>query len=416
MRIAVSAVGSRGDVYPLLALAEALQSRGHEIVACMPDDFEERVQARGMEFRRGGLDAQALLDEHAEAITGGGLRMTRTMLGLTGTLLEHTFGLLPDSTRDVDLLIGGGVQVAGPSAAEIHGIPYRYVAYTPCLLPSQEHTPPILPFQLDQPWINRALWRWFLPAVMWGLKIPLNRHRAALGLAPVPRLYDHFITDRVLLASDAGLAPVPEDIGFGAVCVGALQADVEGELPEKLQAFLDGGPPPVYIGFGSMTDPDAAATTRLVLDAVECIGARAVISAGWAGLGAGPLPDRVISIGPCSHARLFPRMAAIVHHGGAGTTTTAARSGVPQVIVPHLMDQFHWCRQVQRLGLSPTPIRRTKLTAQTLAAALTEALENEVLQERARDLGARLRAADPLREENVDALLDEVLRDTAAAS
>lgn len=409
MRIALAAVGSRGDVYPLLALGAALRDHGHEIVACMPDDFEDEVGARGMEFRRGGFDAYALLSDHASAVTGGGLKMLKAQFQLLQQLFDQAFGLLPDSVRDVDFLIGAGLQFAGPSAAQIHGIPYRYVAYTPSLLPSKEHSPGVLPFQLESHWINRALWRWAMPAMMWPIKTVLNRCRAALDLPPVSRVLDHFVSDRVLVAADADLVPIPRDTGFGAVSIGALQIDVEGELPQKLQDFIDAGSPPVYVGFGSMTDPDAAATTRIVLEAVDRIGARAVISAGWAGLGAGPLPENVVRVGSVSHGRLFPQMAAIVHHGGAGTTTTSARSGVAQVIVPHLMDQFHFCSRVTRLGLGPPPVQRTKLRADGLARALSEAIENETIQERCRDLGERLRAADPLKSENVDALLAEVL-------
>jgi vancomycin aglycone glucosyltransferase len=130
-----------------------------------------------------------------------------------------------------------------------------------------------------------------------------------------------------------------------------------------------------------------------VLDAVGAVGCRAVISQGWAGLGDGPLPGNVFVTGPVSHPRLFPRVAAAVHHGGAGTTTAVARAGVPQVVVPHIADQFYWGRRVSLLGLGPPPLPRAKLTAPRLAAALAEILDNELLAERAREFGARLLAA-----------------------
>ena len=163
-------------------------------------------------------------------------------------------------------------------------------------------------------------------------------------------------------------------------------------LPPKLEAFLDQGEAPVYLGFGSMTDPDPATTTQRVLDALSGLGRRAIIDEGWAGLGAGPLPEGVLAIGPVCHARLFPRLAAAVHHGGAGTTTTAARAGVPQIIVPHVMDQFYWAKRVSALGLGPPALPRTRLTAKRLAQVLAATLDNELLAERARALGERLRA------------------------
>ena len=139
-----------------------------------------------------------------------------------------------------------------------------------------------------------------------------------------------------------------------------------------------------------MTDPVPARTTRAVLGALARLSLRGVISQGWAGLGDGALPDGVMVVGAVSHPRLFPRMAAIVHHGGAGTTTTAARAGVPQIIVPHLLDQHYWAGRVCALGLGPPPIPRGRLDADRLAAALRETLDNEILAERAQELGRRL--------------------------
>jgi vancomycin aglycone glucosyltransferase len=115
------------------------------------------------------------------------------------------------------------------------------------------------------------------------------------------------------------------------------------------------------------------------------------VSEGWAGLGREPLPGNVIAIGAVSHAHLFPRCAAIVHHGGAGTTTTSARAGVPQIIIPHLMDQYYWADRIRALGLGPPAVTRAKLTGDVLAPLLREATENEVIAERARELGKRLR-------------------------
>jgi vancomycin aglycone glucosyltransferase len=142
-----------------------------------------------------------------------------------------------------------------------------------------------------------------------------------------------------------------------------------------------------------MTDPDPAATTRLLLDAVSSAGLRAVISQGWAGLADGPLPEGIYATGPVAHARLFPRMAAVIHHGGAGTTTSAARAGVPQIVIPHLLDQFYWASRVTSLGLGPPPVSRTRLTPEKLAEAMRAIADNEILQDRAAEVGERLRAS-----------------------
>jgi UDP:flavonoid glycosyltransferase YjiC (YdhE family) len=133
---------------------------------------------------------------------------------------------------------------------------------------------------------------------------------------------------------------------------------------------------------------------------------RAILSQGWAGLGGAALPEHVIEVGPVCHASLFARVAAVVHHGGAGTTTTAARAGAPQILVPHLFDQFHWARRIERLGLGPPAIPRRGLRAGRLAEALDCVRDNETLAERAAGIGARLRADLAARPDPAERVLD----------
>jgi UDP:flavonoid glycosyltransferase YjiC (YdhE family) len=152
----------------------------------------------------------------------------------------------------------------------------------------------------------------------------------------------------------------------------------------------------VYLGFGSMMDPDPAGTTRLLLDAIGQSGCRAILARGWAGLGDGPLPDSVFAAGPLPHARLFPRLAAVVHHGGAGTTATASRSGIPQIVIPHLMDQHYWGHRLHLLGVAPPPLPSLELSAPRLAEMISASVENDHIADRARELAARLGADDPL--------------------
>jgi vancomycin aglycone glucosyltransferase len=228
-----------------------------------------------------------------------------------------------------------------------------------------------------------------------------------MGLAPVKDGYRHLVTERPLVAAEPALAPVPTDCPYDATAVGCLHVDTPEPLPEKLEAFLAGGPPPVFFGFGSMTDPDATETTGLLLQTIERLGCRAVIQAGWADLG-NPLPEPVFRTGPCSHAALFPRCAALVHHGGAGTTTAAARAGVPQLVVAHVADQFYWGRRVHDLGLGPPPLRRLKLDSRTLTEVLSATLSNELVAERAREMGERLHTRHALDDDPIRFLQDPV--------
>jgi UDP:flavonoid glycosyltransferase YjiC (YdhE family) len=173
-----------------------------------------------------------------------------------------------------------------------------------------------------------------------------------------------------------------------------LDEETEWQPPQELVDFLAAGDPPVYVGFGSMTGPDPRATTTIVVEAITHSEQRAVLLSGWTGMGGIDLPPSIYLLDAAPHSWLFPRMRAIVHHGGAGTTAESLRVGVPAVIVPHLADQPFWGARVADLGVGPPPIKFKKLTAGNLAAAIRQVTSNRAMQERAAELGAKLRAED----------------------
>jgi len=400
MRIALATDGTRGDVHPMLELAAGLRAAGHDVLLLAPPDVAEEAAARAVPFRPVGLAVRQQVAEVAGVVGAGGVRTIVEMLRFLRTNLEAQFAILPEAVRGFDLVVGASLSLAARSAAELHGIPYRFVAYCPALLRSSEHPVFTIRSQTLPPWLNRLGWRTVLPPVDRLLARVVNQGRRRLGLPPIASAYAYFLTERPILAADRALAPMPRDADVAVDQIPCLHPMRREPLPPKLESFLEQGPPPVYLGFGSMPDADPRATTRVLLDAIARLGCRAVIGRGWAEIGGGALPSGVIDVGSVSHATLFPRVAAVVHHGGAGTTTTAARAGVPQIVVPHLADQYYWAARVERLGLGPAGIFRRKLTADRLAAALGHVLDNEILAERARELGERLRveaeASDPI--------------------
>ncbi len=404
MRFALAAEGSRGDVQPMLGLAAGLTERGHQVAVCAPPDLRDFVQARGFEFRPLGTDIHSFLGANADAFRRGAVVTTRLAKRLFERIFEDQFEALPRAAMGAEMIIGAGVQFAGASVAEAMGIPYCAVAYCPALFRSADHPPPVFPNQSLPRWVNRMAWTGFLAIQDRMLRGNLNRHRAALGLDPIPDTYRYLVTERPLLLADAALAPVPGDAPVPVDQAGYLLPKDETPIPAKLESFLEAGPSPVYLGFGSMMDSDPVGTTRLLLDAVERAGCRAILGRGWAGLGAGPLPESVFGAGPLPHAKLFPRFAAVIHHGGAGTTTTAARAGVPQIVIPHLLDQHYFGHRLQLLGVAPPPLPRLKLSSARLAELISATLENEFLADRARELAESLCPGDPL-EQAIDSIL-----------
>jgi UDP:flavonoid glycosyltransferase YjiC (YdhE family) len=381
MRILIGGFGSRGDMQPMLALGLALRARGHEVTMCGPPDFAAWADELAMPFAAVGGSVEELVRRGTNR--AGNVR-TVTVLREARTMGHAHFAALEPLVARSDLVVASGITVAGASLAEKCGIPYVFVGLCPEVIPSREHPHPMVARQTLPPWMNRLSWRIGAIANNLVFRAVVNRERARLGLAPIGDVWEHVIYHRLTIAADPALAPLPNDAPDGVQQTAALFMPEPEDLPEEVEAFLLAGPPPVYIGFGSMPDQDPARTSRRILEAVRKAGVRVLLSSGWAGLGRVELPPTALVIGHTPHGKLFPCCAAVVHHGGAGTTANAARSGVPQVLVPHFLDQFFWCHRVWQLGLSPPPIPRSLLQVEPLAAALRACLEDTALRERAR--------------------------------
>ncbi|MBM3271077.1 MAG: glycosyltransferase family 1 protein [Candidatus Sericytochromatia bacterium] len=410
MKVVVAGVGSRGDMQPLFALALALRERGHEVAMAGPPDFTAWAAGLGLPYREMGASFEANVRDVQE------LAERRPLAALTlpvvAELLAAQFAVVEEACRGADLLVGNGALPAGPSVARAAGIPCFLAILQPTWVRNDAFPPIFVSWQRLPRWARSIAWGVFSATFDTVFGRQVNRGRKRLGLPPIRGFTTHLRAEaHLLMAFDPAVAGPLPDWDLPHTVTGYWWLDDPAPLPPDLAAFLAAGPPPVYVGFGSMTAKDAVARTKLIVAAAETAGVRAVISAGWAGLGRDvALPATCLAIGAVPHADLFPRCAAIVHHGGAGTTAAAARSGRPQVVVCHVLDQYFWGFQVRQRGIAPEPIPIGKLTAPRLAAAIEEACADPALAARAAATGEALRARDGLAE--AVALLEAVHRPT----
>lgn len=392
MKVGLATQGTTGDVQPLLALAAGLKNRGHDVLFCAPPDYKDLVASHGVSFHSVGSSLQ----DYAKTIPDPALHPVRAGIHLTGFLkreLVVQIRELSERFRGCDMVLASSLMLGASTAAEALGIPYRFVAYCPQLIPSSEYPSLMIRNHSLPRWMNRLSWQFNEIGFGKALLGIWNVERRRLGLAPRVNITPQWLGKHVIVASDPLLGEVPPDAPFSCTQTGYLHLDRKEEVPADLADFLEGSPA-VYVGFGSMVNEDPAGIARLLLGAARSVGCRLVLSRGWAGFHIQDGDCRLA--GDVPHSQLFPRVAAVVHHGGSGTTATAARAGVPQVIVPHVTDQFYWATQIFRRGLGPEGIWRVRLTQDRLAAALHACLTQDSIRQRAIAVAAGLAKTNPL--------------------
>ena len=386
--------GSRGDVAPYTGLGHALSAAGHDVTLVTHGRFERLVAGSGVRFHSLPLDPRAELEsERGQSLhrsaTGVGklVRVVAMARALAGRMTDDMLTAARDS--DV-LLLAASTAPLGLAIAEGLALPSIELPLQP-LAPTREFGPPMLG---GRSWgglgnrvaghgVNLAIERVFSAAV--------PEARARLGLprraAPGPR------RGRVLHGFSPLVVPRPRDWRPDLEVAGYWWPyDGEAHLPSELRDFLDAGPPPVFVGLGSATVPDPAGLSAEVVGALRLAGLRGVVQRGWGGLEA--VGDDVLTIDDVPHSVLFPRMAAVVHHCGAGTTAAGLRAGVPAVPVPVQFDEGFWAARLVALGVAPGAVPLRSFSAGALAAALRRAAGDPSYGRRALALADGLRAED----------------------
>jgi len=402
VKIAILTAGSRGDTQPFIALGVALQQMGHAVRLATHENFAAFVQSYGLEFYPVTGDVSQIVGSESMSLTRGSDNPLKLALSFR-QLRAYGQRMQPDFYRacqGADAIVYHPGPSIGYFAGQQLGIPSILATPYP-MTPTREY--PALMFyngprlgkgfnRLSHRIFERIMWTTSAATIKEFWKKEFGRAPENFG-NPFPRQTTPAMP--TLVACSEAVFPRPADWPEGVYNTGYWFLDEEPgwQPPAELLHFLQRGDPPVYVGFGSIGDPTAAEqTTRLVIEALRLAGQRGVLATGWSGMAQlDTLPEEIFMLESAPHAWLFPRMAAVVHHGGAGTTAAGLRAGVPAVIIPSGLDQFAWARRLNELGASSTPLPRKSLTAAGLAAAIRSALQPEVAA-RARHLGEIIRS------------------------
>jgi sterol 3beta-glucosyltransferase len=394
MHVTMLTVGSRGDVQPFVAFGVGLRDAGHRVRICTHPRFQGLVEGQTLEFAPLAEGALARRGETEE-----GRRWaedwSRWMPAWVG-LLQDARSVARRRLRDAAAGCEGADVLVASNLAQVLGWQLARDLHVP-LVRALLNAPSYWMARRSRPRVARALRQ-----LAWlGARPWLNRvRRDALGRPPLP-LHEPIGTVEAegglaLYAFSPAVFPRPEGWGEAPEVTGYwfLDGAVDPEPSDALRAFLEDGPPPVYVGFGIQIDHDPPATTATIVEALRRAGQRGVLQRPRESLAGVALGDDIVAMGDVSHDWLFPQCAAVVHHGAAGTTATALRAGAPAVIVPHNSDQFSWGRRMAELRVSPPPIPRRRLVVDRLEQALIAATTDRELRDRAEALGARIRGED----------------------
>ncbi|MBO8195291.1 glycosyltransferase family 1 protein [Streptomyces oryzae] len=410
MRVAVMTAGSRGDIAPYTGLAHGLAEAGHEVTVATHGTFGPLVRATGAGFQPLPVDPRAELEsEKGRALhdshSGPGklvqlARMARELVGemappLVALARESDVLLLSSSLAPLGRAIGAGLGV--PTMGVYLQPLHPTAAFGPSVLGGRSFGP--VGNRLAGHAVNAAVEQIFADTVRTTARDLLGLPGGVLrrgGLRHAGRR----ARERRHWPVQHGFSPVvvprPRDWRPGlSVCGYWWPYDPpRARLPAYVEKFLAAGPPPVFVGLGSATVPDPEATSDLLVRALRAAGLRGVVQRGWAGLRTRDAGGELLTVDEVPHALLFPRMAAVVHHCGAGTTAAGLRAGVPAVPVPVQFDGGFWARRLVSLGVAPSAVPLRELTAERLATALTAATRSPAYAERARRLAELLRAED----------------------
>lgn len=400
MDITILTYGSRGDVQPFLALAVGLQKKGHRVKLAAPHRFTDFVNGYNIPFVPLAGDPE----EISKALNEAGhnaIKMIRAIGDYVNSIaLEVARGAFA-ACEEADLIVHSFLFTTGAhSLARARGIPDVSIQTFPVFASTREYPPAALP-SLPTGWPS-YLGHWLNTKVFWygGNSGYNNKRKQHPDVFPFDLFWPfddkppRRATPLLFAVSPTVLPPAREWANRVRVTgYFFLDSPADYQPPSELRRFLEAGPEPVCVTFGSMIHREVNRISKSVLESLRATGNRAIILTGWDGWMGKKSTDEVLFLESAPHDWLLPRCKAVIHHGGAGTTGAGLRAGIPNIVVPFAGDQMFWGKRVHAIGAGPRPIPVRALTATRLVSALAEAGES-ALRERARLLGRSIRAED----------------------
>jgi sterol 3beta-glucosyltransferase len=402
MQITITTGGSRGDVQPYVALGLGLKGAGHEVRIAAQAAYEGFIRARDLEFHPISGDPHQLVAELLEE-GHNPVGFARRFSDVVKPLMEQNVQEYLTACQNAEAIVYSPVGFLGYFVAAALRVPRVGAALYPLFSRTRYFPSSIVPLGKLRPrkafsslynyltycLSEQLFWQSFRAPVNRAIKDHLRLSRGFWG--PFGEMARQ--REPILYGWSPSVLPQPPDWGEWLHTTGYWFLERQGEwkAPHELTDFLDSGPPPLFVGFGSMNNIDPEKLTKIVLSALELTGHRGILDTGWVKLGDADLPDTVFRVEDVPHDWLFERVKATVHHGGAGTTSASLRAGLSPVVVPFFADQPFWGYRVAELGVGPKPISARSLSVELLANAIRKATSDRDMQARAGALGRRIR-------------------------
>ena len=403
-------VGSRGDVQPYVVLGKGLKKVGHSVTLCTCSNFESFITKHGLNYGYMNDAFIKLINSEfgREAMERGGnvFGLIKTMLTLQKKAKALNREMFKDSWNAAqaakpDIIIFHPKAMAGSHIAEKLGIPAIMAVLMPAIVPTGESVAIGLPNLKLGHWYNQLSYTLLHKGYHTYDDIINEFRQELLGITKLPKSTSPLQMANgkpipVLHGYSELVSPRPSDWPNTAHVTGYwfLERENDWQPSVELIDFLKAGEKPVYVGFGSMAGRNPQRMANIVVDALQKAKVRGIIATGWGGLDVSNLTETIFKLDRVPHTWLFPRVSAVIHHGGAGTTASGLRAGIPTIVCPFLVDQPYWGERIYALGVGTKPIPQKKLTARKLAEAIREVTTDRVIRQNAATLGQKIREED----------------------